>query len=73
VLAENGTRQQAAIDEYAVRRATLTGYLWHAFVGYWVVPAAVLLAIGVMIGGVKRALRRPPPAKSAAGAPTEQH
>ena len=59
VLAMNAQRQQEARDEYAVRRATLAGYLWHAFVGYWVVPAAVLLAIGVLIGGVKRALRRP--------------
>lgn len=59
VLAANAPRQQEARDEYAVRRATLAGYLWHAFVGYWVVPAAVLLAIGILIGGVKRALRRP--------------
>lgn len=59
VLAANAPRQQEARDEYAVRRATLAGYLWHAFVGYWVVPAAALLAIGVLIGGVKRVLRRP--------------
>ncbi|WP_395069238.1 hypothetical protein [Paraburkholderia silvatlantica] len=59
VLAANAQHQQEARDEYAVRRTTLAGYLWHAFVGYWVVPAAVLLAIGVLIGGVKRALRRP--------------
>ena len=59
VLAANAQRQQDARDEYAVRRATLAGYLWHAFVGYWVVPAAMLLAIGILIGGVKRALRRP--------------
>jgi hypothetical protein len=59
VLSANAQRQQEARDEYAVRRVTLAGYLWHAFVGYWVVPAAVLLAIGVLIGGVKRALRRP--------------
>ena len=59
VLAANAPRQQEARDEYAVRRATLAGYLWHAFVGYWVVPAAMLLAIGVLVGGVKRALRRP--------------
>jgi hypothetical protein len=59
VLTANAQRQQEARDEYAVRRSTLAGYLWHAFVGYWVVPAAVLLAIGVVIGGVRRALRRP--------------
>ena len=59
VLAANAQRQQEALDEYAVRRATLASYLWHAFVGYWVVPAAVLLAVGMLIGAVKRALRRP--------------
>ena len=73
VLAANGKRQQTALDEYAVRRATLANYLWHAFVGYWVVPAAVLLAIGVVIGAIRRALRRPVPASSATGAATEQH
>ena len=59
VLAANARRQQDARDEYAVRRSTLAVYLWHAFVGYWVVPAAGLLGIGVLLGGVKRALRRP--------------
>jgi hypothetical protein len=59
VLARNAARWQDARDEYAVRRATLFGYLWHAFVGYWVVPAATLLAIGMLLGGVRRALRRP--------------
>ncbi|MBB3004272.1 hypothetical protein FHX57_006651 [Paraburkholderia tropica] len=59
VLAENAARHADALSEYAVRRATLMTYLWHAFVGYWVVPAAGLLAIGVVLGGVKRALRRP--------------
>jgi hypothetical protein len=63
VLAENAAAHQEALDEDAVRRATLVNYLWHAFVGYWVVPAAALLAIGIVIGGVKRALRRPAQAK----------
>jgi hypothetical protein len=60
VLGQNDARWQAARDEYATRRSTLFDYLWHAFVGYWVVPAATLLAIGIVLGGVKRALRRPP-------------
>ncbi|WP_322029979.1 hypothetical protein [Paraburkholderia sp. J76] len=67
VLAANAQRQQEARNEYAVRRMTLAGYLWHAFVGYWVVPAMVLLATGLLIGGVKRALRRP------AGKPVPEH
>jgi hypothetical protein len=71
VLAENAQRQQAALDEYAVRRATLASYLWHAFVGYWVVPALVLLGIGVVIGGIRRALRRPPLEKTLHGAVPE--
>jgi len=63
VLAQNAAAHQTALDDYAMRRATLVSYLWHAFVGYWVVPAATLLAIGILIGGVKRALRRPPATK----------
>ncbi|MCX4165276.1 MULTISPECIES: hypothetical protein [Paraburkholderia] len=59
VLVANAPRQQEAIDEYSVRRSTLAGYLWHAFVGYWVVPAAVLFGFGLVIAGVRRALRRP--------------
>jgi hypothetical protein len=59
VLSANAQRQQEARDEYATRRSTLAGYLWHAFVGYWVVPALVLLGVGMLIGGVRRALRRP--------------
>jgi hypothetical protein len=73
VLAQDLQRQQAALTEYAVRRATLVHYLWHAFVGYWVVPAAVLLAIGIVLGGVKRALRRPPIDRTVHGAATEHH
>ncbi|CAG4892480.1 hypothetical protein [Paraburkholderia saeva] len=61
VLSANAPRQQQAIDEYAVRKSTLASYLWHAFVGYWIVPAATLFAIGALIGGIRRALRRPPP------------
>jgi hypothetical protein len=64
VLAAKAPRQQEAINEYAVRKSTLAGYLWHAFVGYWVVPAVTLFIIGTLIGGIRRALRRPPaPAK----------
>ncbi|MDR3096561.1 MAG: hypothetical protein LBV73_05735 [Paraburkholderia sp.] len=63
VLAENAPAHQVALDEYATRRATLVNYLWHAFVGYWVVPAATLLAIGIVLGAVRRALRRPSTAK----------
>jgi hypothetical protein len=59
VLAANAAKHQEALDEYAHRRSTLADYLWHAFVGYWVVPAAFLFGVGVVIGGVRRALRRP--------------
>jgi hypothetical protein len=60
VLAANAARQQEAVAEYALRRRTLFLYLWHAFVGYWVVPAAFIFAVGVAIAGIRRALRRPP-------------
>jgi cytochrome c-type biogenesis protein CcmH/NrfF len=38
----------------------LFGYLWHAFVGYWVVPAITLFLLGAVIGVIRRSLRRPP-------------
>ncbi|MGN6667197.1 MAG: hypothetical protein ACTHKH_09575 [Trinickia sp.] len=63
VLAANAQRQQDAIAEYALRRRTLFLYLWHAFVGYWVVPAAFIFAVGVVLAGIRRALRRPPVVK----------
>ena len=63
VLTANAARQQEARDEYTLRRNTLAGYLWHAFVGYWVVPAAFLFALGLVIAGIRRALRRPPTVK----------
>ena len=59
VLAANRARRQQALDEYAQRRAALVRYLWDAFVGYWVAPAAVLLAFGIVIRGFRRMLRRP--------------
>ncbi len=66
ILAANAPAHQAALDEYALRRSTLASYLWHAFVGYWVVPAAFLFAVGLVIAGIRRALRRPPIPKSTA-------
>ena len=60
ILAANAPRHQAALDEYVLRRKTLASYLWHAFVGYWIVPAAFLFAVGLVVAGVRRALRRPP-------------
>lgn len=59
ILLANAQKHQEALDEYAHRKATLAGYLWHAFVGYWVTPAAFLLVVGMTIGAIRRALRRP--------------
>ena len=63
VLAANAQRRQDAVAEYALRRRTLFLYLWHAFVGYWVVPAAFIFAVGMLVAGLRRALRRPPAVK----------
>jgi hypothetical protein len=63
VLDANAPRQRDALAEYALRRRTLFLYLWHAFVGYWVVPAAFIFAVGLVIAGIRRALRRPPVVK----------
>ncbi|KND61143.1 Kynurenine formamidase [Candidatus Burkholderia verschuerenii] len=70
VLAANERKHQEAIDEYAHRKATLADYLWHAFVGYWIVPAIFLLFVGMLIGGIRRALRRPERPSSAAPSPS---
>jgi hypothetical protein len=59
VLAANAAKNQDAVDEYSTRRSVLFGYLWHAFVGYWVVPAATLFLLGALIGVIRRSLRRP--------------
>jgi hypothetical protein len=63
VLTANAPRQQEALAEYSLRRRTLVLYLWHAFVGYWVVPAAFIFAVGLLVAGIRRALRRPPAVK----------
>ncbi|WP_277186329.1 hypothetical protein [Caballeronia sp. BR00000012568055] len=70
VIAANEKKHQDALDEYAHRKATLADYLWHAFVGYWIVPAAFIFVVGMIIGGIRRALRRPEKATSP-HAPTE--
>jgi hypothetical protein len=59
VIAANAKKHQDALDYYEHRKATLADYLWHAFVGYWIVPAIFLLVVGMLIGGIRRALRRP--------------
>ncbi|MDN7179790.1 hypothetical protein M0D69_17685 [Caballeronia sp. SEWSISQ10-4 2] len=59
VLAANAAKNRDAIEEYSIRRSVLFGYLWHAFVGYWIVPAVTLFLLGAVIGLIRRALRRP--------------
>lgn len=74
-IAATEVKHQEALNEYAHRKATLADYLWHAFVGYWIVPAAFLLVLGVLIGGIRRALRRPQhtPAPPSAEVKTTTH
>jgi hypothetical protein len=59
VLAANAAKNQDAVNEYSTRRSVLFGYLWHAFVGYWIVPAATLFFLGAVIGVIRRSLRHP--------------
>jgi hypothetical protein len=59
VLAANAAKDQDAVNEYSTRRSVLFGYLWHAFVGYWIVPAAALFFLGAVIGVIRRTLRHP--------------
>jgi hypothetical protein len=63
VLAANAAKNQDAVEEYSIRRSVLFGYLWHAFVGYWIVPAVTLFLLGAVIGVIRRSLRRPPAKK----------
>ena len=60
VVAANAAKNQDAQQEYSTRRSVLFGYLWHAFVGYWVVPAITLFLLGAVIGVIRRSLCRPP-------------
>ena len=60
VVAANAAKNRDAQQEYSTRRSVLFGYLWHAFVGYWVVPAVALFLLGAVIGVIRRSLRRPP-------------
>jgi hypothetical protein len=59
VLAANAAKNQDAVEEYSIRRSVLFSYLWHAFVGYWIVPAVTLFLLGAVIGAIRRSLRRP--------------
>jgi hypothetical protein len=70
VLSANTAAHQDAIDEYEVRREVLYAYLWHAFVGYWIVPAAFLFCVGAVLGVVRRSLRRP---QAKPGDATQRH
>jgi hypothetical protein len=66
VLGANATRRQEAISEYAFRKRTLMRNLLQAFTGYWVAPAMFLFAAGLVVAGIRRALRRPPVANRSA-------
>jgi hypothetical protein len=72
-LAAQAAKNREATDEYSTRRSVLFGYLWHAFIGYWVVPAVALFLFGAVIGVIRRSLRRPAKkaAEAAASAPHE--
>jgi hypothetical protein len=59
VLAANAAKNRDAVEEYSIRRSVLFSYLWHAFVGYWIVPAVTLFLFGAVIGVIRRSLRHP--------------
>jgi hypothetical protein len=59
VLASKTMLDQQAIAQYATRKHVLFGYLWTAFIGYWVVPAITLFVLGAIIGVIRRSLRHP--------------
>jgi hypothetical protein len=59
VLSAKAALDQQAVVQYATRKSVLFGYLWTAFVGYWVVPAVTLFVLGAIIGVIRRSLRHP--------------
>ncbi|OTP71685.1 hypothetical protein [Caballeronia sordidicola] len=59
MLAAKTALDQQAIAQYATRKGVLFGYLWTAFIGYWVVPAITLFVLGAIIGVIRRSLRHP--------------
>jgi hypothetical protein len=60
IVAANAPALQAALDQYAKRRHVLFSSAWQTALGYWLAPSLLLLAIGVLVAGVRRSLRRPP-------------
>ena len=64
VVDANAVSRDAAVNELHVRRmAQITGFFQALFV-YWVLPCAFILAVGLVFGLIRRALRRPAPAMS---------
>jgi len=59
IVAANAAKDLEAQQEYSTRRSVLFAYLWHAFIGYWVVPAIALFLLGAVVGIIRRSLRRP--------------
>ncbi|HTJ94931.1 MAG TPA: hypothetical protein VL424_17705 [Pararobbsia sp.] len=59
IIESNAALRDAAVSELHVRRmAQITGF-FQALVVYWVIPCAFVLVVGLLLGMVRRALRRP--------------
>ena len=63
VDANAALRDAAAADLHVRRTAQIMGF-FQALVVYWVIPCVFILAVGLVLGLIRRALRRPAPAMS---------
>ena len=59
-VALNAANFDAAREEFSSRRSTLLAYIGQAVFGYWVVPCLFVLALGLLVAGLRRSLRRSP-------------
>jgi hypothetical protein len=69
IVALNDTAFRAARELYSQRRNVLFTFIGQAIFSYWVVPCLFVLLVGLLVAGVRLALRRPP-SKQAAKRPS---
>jgi hypothetical protein len=66
VIEANRTLREQAIAEVHTRREAQIAGFFEAAILYWVTPCLFILAVGIVLALIRRALRRPPPKVAAA-------
>jgi hypothetical protein len=62
VIESNQASRAAAIADIHTRRGAQVAGFFQALIVYWVTPCLFILAVGIVMALIRRALRRPPPA-----------